>query len=260
MRQICLLMMMPLAWAFQPPSGPATNVQRLAAQSNFVFQGTVTRLNATTEPQVPASASTAVVRVENVIEGDNMASDIKGKEITVELLKPRSVATGRPVLFFSNVAVAGKSLAVKEVAHFEVARDSKLAAQVGDYVKRKPELALQARINGADLIITGTVASVRRPEQRGPKGSEHDPEWTEATVDVQSTEKGPAQQRVTVWFPASDDIAWFRSPKFQAGQSGVFLLRRSRENGLQGFTALDPLDFQPISERDHIRQLITRPR
>jgi hypothetical protein len=260
--------MLPFAWGFQSTAAAQTNIQRLTEQSNFVFRGTVSRLNATTEPQVPASPSTAVVLVDTVIQGDNMVSDVKGKEITVQLLSPRSVSVGRPMLFFSNVAVAGKSLAVKEVAHFDATRSSALLSQASNNAKSKPERDLQAATARAELIVTGSVASIRRPEQpQGPPPSEHDPEWTEAIVTVQSTEKGSAQQRVSVWFPASTDIRWFRSPKFQAGQSGVFLLRRTRDVGLQrfaagsqGFTALEPLDFQPLTERDHVRRLVTRGR
>jgi hypothetical protein len=266
MKQICLLMLMPTVWAFQPRSGASSNLQRLTMQSNFVFQGTVVRLNATTEPQVRASPSTAVVLVEKVIQGDNMVSDVKGREITVQLLKPRSVATGRPVVFFSNLAVAGKSIAVKEVAHFDAARNGSMAVQVANQVNRKPDIELQARIAGAELIVTGTVASVRRLERAGPLPSEHDPEWMEASVTVQSTEKGAAQTSVIVWFPSSDDIRWFRSPKFQTGQSGIFLLRHTRQDGLPrqtgapGYTALHPLDFQPVTERERVRRLIPQAR
>jgi hypothetical protein len=252
---------MPLASALQPSTTPTATIQRLSSQSNFIFQGTVSRLNATTEPQVPASSSTAVVLVENLIEGSNMASDVVGHEVTVQLLRPGSVVAGRRVLFFSNVAVVGKSVAVKEVAHFDVTRSSTMTAQASDYVKRKPELAMQARVAGADLVVTGRVASINRPERRaGPPSSEHDPEWTEAIIEVQSTEKGPAAPRLTVSFPASDDIGWFRSPKFQVGQAGVFLLRRSRDRDTPPLTALDPLDVQPLSERDRVRQLIQRGR
>ena len=260
MRQLCVLLMMPVVLALQPPDAARTNMQKLAEQSNFVFQGTVSRLNASTERQVPASASTAVVRVEKVIQGENMASDIAGKEITVLLLKPRSVTVGRPVLFFSNVAVIGKSLAVQEVGHVDVTRSSTMVGEVTAYAKSQPERDLQRRIAGADLVVTGTVASIRSPERKGPLPSEHDPEWTEAIVTVQSTDKGSPQQRVTVWFPASQDIGWFRAPKFKEGQSGVFLLRRTRERGLQGFTALDPLDVQPVAERDRVRRMIARAR
>jgi hypothetical protein len=192
-----------------------------------------------------------------------MVSDIVGKEITVQLLKPRSVTVGRPVMFFSNVAVIGKSLAVKEVSHVEVTRSSTAAGEVADYARNKPERDLQRRVASAELIVTGSVASIRARERarEGPEASEHDPEWTEATIIVQSTEKGAPQQRVTVWFPASDDIGWFRAPKLKEGQSGVFLLHRSRERELpQGYTVLDPLDVQPLAARERVRQLGARAR
>ncbi len=263
MRQLGVLLMLPVALAFQSPDDAPTNMQRMAAQSNFVFQGTANRLNATTEPQMAASPSTAVVRVDRLIQGQDMVSDIVGKEITVQLLKPRSVTVGRPVMFFSNIAVMGKSLAVKEVAHYDVTRSSTMASQVADYQKAKPERDLQRRVVSADLIVTGTVDTIqpRAAEREGPEPSEHDPHWTAATVTVQSTEKGAQQQRVTVWFPGSDDIRWFRSPKLKPGQSGVFILQRARERGLTtGYTALDPLDVQPLPQRDRVRQLIVRPR
>jgi hypothetical protein len=262
MKQISLLMLMPFIWAFQPATAPPATIQRLSSQSNFVFQGTVSRLNATTEPQIPASPTTAVVLVESVIDGNNMVSDVVGREITVQLLRAGSVAPGRRVLFFSNLAVASKSVAVKEVAHFDVARSNTMATQVTDYQRRKPEIDLQARVTGADLIVTGRVASIARPEQQrtGPPPSEHDPEWTDAIVDVQSTEKGAAVQRVTVSFPASTDIRWFRSPKLQVGQTAVFLLRRGRDRGAPALTALDPLDVRPLADRDHLRQLVQRVR
>jgi hypothetical protein len=260
MRQLGVLLMLPVALASQSPD--AATMQRFAAQSNFVFQGTVNRLNATTEPQMAASPSTAVVRVDRLIQGQDMVSDIVGKEITVQLLKPRSVAVGRPVMFFSNIAVMGKSLAVKEVAHYDVTRSSTMAAQVADYQKAKPERDLERRVASADLIVTGTVDTIgaRAAEREGPEASEHDPHWTAATVTVQSTEKGAPQQRVVVWFPASDDIRWFRSPKLTQGQSAVFILQRAREPGLTaGYTALDPLDVQPTAQRARVRSHI-RPR
>jgi hypothetical protein len=256
MRALWVLLVLPAAFAMQSPDAARTNMERLAAQSNFIFQGTVQRLNDSTEGQVPASPSTAVVRVDKLIQGADMASNVIGREITVMLLKPRSVAVGRSVLFYSNVAVVGKSVAVKEVGHVEAAASGQ-TAQAVDYAASKAQRALQQRVAGADLVVTGTVASVRAPERKTTlPPSEHDPEWTEAIITVQSTEKGSAPQRVVVWFPASDDIGWFRAPKLKSGQTGVFLLRRAAERGLQGFTALDPLDVQPAPERERVRGMI----
>ena len=57
--------------------------------------------------------------------------------------------------------------------------------------------------------------------------SEHDPLWREAVVAVDAVEKGhhPGDQAV-VQFPASRDVAWYRVPKLQEGQQGVFLLHK----------------------------------
>ncbi len=260
MKLMGLVAMIPLAMAFQQPAGTPAAVQRLVAESNFVFQGTVTRVNATTEPEMPASASTVAIVVERLLKGDNMVSDVVGKEITLQLLKPRSVTRGQALLVFSNLAVAGKTIAVKEVAHYDAKASAAMMSQVSDSVRGKPEADLQSSVARAEMIVTGTVASVTPRQAPGPVGSEHDPQWTQAIVDVQSTEKGPAQTRVTVWFAASTDIRWFRSPKLQQGQAGVFLMTRSRERGLDGYTIQGPLDFQPLAGREHIRQLLARGR
>jgi hypothetical protein len=260
MKLMGLVAMIQLAVALQPPPNQPATVQRLVAQSNFVFQGTVTRLDATTEPEVPASASTVVMIVERILQGENMVSGMTGKEITLQLLKPRSVTRGQALLVFSNLAVAGKSIAVKEVAHYDAARSAAMMSQVSASVRAKPEADLQSSIARAELIVTGTVATVTARQSPTPLPSEHDPQWAQAVVTVQSTEKGPTQKQVTVWFPASTDIRWFRSPKFQQGQVGVFLLARARERGLDGYTALGPLDFQPIAEREHVRRLLVRGR
>jgi len=260
MKLMGLVALIPLVMAFQRPATAPGNVQSLTAQSNIVFQGTVTRLNATTEPEIPASASTVVMVVERLLKGDDMVSDVVGKEITLQLLKPRSVTRGQALLVFSTLAIAGKTIAVKEVAHYDAASSAAMMSQVSDATKRKPEVDLQTAIARAELVVTGTVATVTPRQAPGPVPSEHDPQWTQAVVDVQSTEKGPAQTRVTVWFPASTDIRWFRSPKLQPGQTGVFLMARSRERGLDGYTVQGPLDFQPLAEREHIRQLLARGR
>jgi len=63
MKLMGLVAMIPLVMAFQRPATAPANVQSLVAQSNIVFQGTVTRVNATTEPEIPASPSTVVMVV-----------------------------------------------------------------------------------------------------------------------------------------------------------------------------------------------------
>jgi len=61
--------------------------------------------------------------------------------------------------------------------------------------------------------------------------TEHDADWQEAVIVVDSMLKGPASARVAVRFPASRDIAWHRLPKFTVGQAGTFLLHRDTLSG-----------------------------
>jgi hypothetical protein len=111
------------------------------------------------------------------------------------------------------------------------------------------------------------------PSGSGPRRiSEHDPDWHEAVVQVDSVAKGrPPAGGIVIGFPLSRDVAWYRAPKFQVGQRGVWLLRSTRAAEIPAeqaavlqarpypvFTALDPLDFQPESEARRIDNLIGR--
>jgi hypothetical protein len=86
-----------------------------------------------------------------------------------------------------------------------------------------------------------------------------DPMWLEAVVQIDSVEKGKyAEKTIVVTFPGSKDIRWQGVPHFKAGDEGVFLLhtRDFPELGRKGWAALDPLDFQPKTELEHLRQLL----
>jgi hypothetical protein len=110
------------------------------------------------------------------------------------------------------------------------------------------------RVAGASLIVTGHVSAVHQVSDREPQVlSEHDPDWHEAEVQVESVEKGGHEESaVTVRFPASTDVRWHASPKFTEGDEGVWLLRREQAV----HTALHPLDFRGKDELAGIRQHI----
>jgi hypothetical protein len=161
------------------------------------------------------------------------------------------------------VVTYGESLLVAEVGHTESSKEGleSIRGQVKEAQARMPEEQLQKRIAQADLIVTGTITAARptAETQQHPPASEHDPLWWEATVKVQSVEKGPAQKgNLVFFFPHSDDLRWFASPKFKEGQQGVFLLHRTEDASLRvrGFTALNALDFQPMEQRENVQRLI----
>jgi hypothetical protein len=102
--------------------------------------------------------------------------------------------------------------------------------------------------------------------------SEHEPFWREAVVEVQAVHKGavPSQQ-VVLRFPDSNDVRWHRSPKFQAGQEGVFSLHTDQissrpQFGLAAasmaatataYTALSSADFQPADHEAEVAAVLS---
>ena len=119
------------------------------------------------------------------------------------------------------------------------------------------------RIAKADLVIAGKVADTRPHRTDRPRvETEHNPEWWEADITVQSVLKGTQQGKVVILYAHSLDELWIDSPKCQKGQEGIWILQRDqKEKGfpvlrVPGLTALHPLDYQPIQQMDRVRKLV----
>ena len=253
----------------QPPKNPAPrpapSAASLAGESNFIFRGTVSKLQASTVDAVAARPNTDVVHVEEMLAGADTAGDFTGQDITVILRQPQSVKVGDNLVFFSNVVAYGKSIAVQEVGHVSGNSAASSRGQIAQAVQQRPERELQKRLARANLVVTGKVVSykpVTEREGRSPS-SEHEPQWFQAEIAVESTEKGTAPgSTVVAYVPVSDDIRWYRAPKLQVGQQGVFLLYQMEipELKTRGLVPETSADVQPISERDRIRSLVKQTR
>jgi hypothetical protein len=242
------------------------NVDDLVRQSRFIFYGTVRELNAATIPAVAAAGRTVIVKIDEVLRAPATLGDFTGQEITVRLSQPGPVRVGQRVVFFTNAWLYGQSIAVLEVGRILPRGDtSGLRRQISDAAQRIADQDLRDRITRAELVVAGKVSATRpapEPARRRPI-TEHDPDWWEATIEVSSVLKGRAPQpSVTVLFPNSTDVMWMDAPKFRVAQEGVWILQRDqKEKGwpvmrIPGYTALDPLDFQPIEQLERIRRLI----
>jgi hypothetical protein len=121
------------------------------------------------------------------------------------------------------------------------------------------ESALAQRLAQADAVVTGVVASVA-PATAAPTAlSQHNPDWQEATIDVESVEKGKVPNKtIQAFFANSNDIAWHSAPKLKKGDRGVFLLHSRDPFGraLPGLAIVQPADKQPIEEAGKIRSLL----
>src|SRR3979411_1920389 len=220
-------------------AGDRSALRGWATQSGFGFRGTVRRENAATMASVPPEAGTAVVLVDEVVKAPQALSGIAGREIPVLRAAGSSMKAGQSAVFFTSSWLYGESLAVVEVGRLDLAAQvDEVRALVDEVESGRADERFLDRLSVAELVVAGPVRETRprQPARPGPV-SEHDPEWWEAVLDVDSVEKGqPPAGALTVLFSPSTDEFWIDSPKLVPGLQGVFVLQRDQEE--RGFPAL----------------------
>jgi hypothetical protein len=241
-----------------------------ADQADFVFNGTVEDAGGSTMRAIRATDSTAIVRVDEVVKAPATFAGLEGQRITVLLRTPGSPQQGEQATFFVNGVLFGESIAVQEVDHSTTRAVSSIRAQMAEIGDQRRDSEISARVASVDVIVEARVAQVRaapylaeaEPGLPGPL-SEHYPEWMEATLDISSVLKGARPEDPTVLlFPASIDVMWVKAPKFHAGQEGIWLLHtehvpQAAARALpSAYTVLDPNDFHPWEQGEHIRGMI----
>ena len=135
------------------------------------------------------------------------------------------------------------------------------------------EAALRSRLEEADVVVVGRVKAVRPSSVQALSGptakriTEHDPDWQEAVVQVETSLKPPVQNpELVIRFPGSKDVAWFGVPKFRVGQEGTFILRKDQLSGaptamlagakVDAYSALTDGDVLPKTEAATVRALL----
>lgn len=277
-----------LGLAALPGIGLAQNdTAELLAQSDIVFAGTVSEVGAASFAQVPASEGNLVVEVDAVYLAPAALALATGDRVTVALKEPGSLSQGARATFFATGWILGEGVAVREVGHRLVAAAGE-AGGTGEAgaapVEMKPadmqraeemvaDARLSQRLASADMVVVGRVVAVRAGSQeaflqnQATRITEHDPEWREAVIAVESGLKGAsAGQEVVVRFPASIDIRWYAVPKLQEGQEGTFILQRDAVSGaplaklggaeVPAYTALKAQDVLPMAEAPKVRALM----
>ncbi len=241
------------------------HIEDMIEESSFIFMGTVKRAKAATMPNIQVD-DTIIVRVDKVFQAAKALGDYTDKDITVQLKQPGSAKTDQRMVFFTNGWLYGKSIAVREVGKLPVEQEvEKLQKQVMDGIGIVAGKNLQRHIALAELVIAGKVTDVRPSSyDRTRKESEHNPLWYNAVIEIGSVEKGRfSQKTITVLFPGTTDVMWYRSPKFTVDQEGIWVLHRDiiKElsiEGVEGYTALAPLDAYRREDIDRIKGIIKR--
>jgi len=242
---------------------PDRSIDELLRDSHFIVAGRVERLGAATMTIDPAVQNVGVFRIDEILSGPPALDAFSGHDITVVFQDLDHVRQGDRRVLFATSWLYGQSLAVIEVGMMDERERASMRGEIGETHQRLADERLRERLALADLVIAGRVTRTAPLESEGrPIFTEHDPDWWKAEVDVDSVAKGSAEGRVTVLFPRSVDIAWSQSPKFEPEQAGIWILQHDQaERGAPplrrpGLTALDPLDFRPREELEHVRRLM----
>src|SRR5215469_16456334 len=254
-----------------------TDRAALATKSSIIFSGTVSQLAATSFAEVPKSSQTIVVKVDAIAKKPAAVSLKKGDNVTVEVKDASAFQEGTHATFYTDGWIFGSGVAVKELGH-EVgtagaetvpAPPVEMKAHGQDPIT---DQELLDRMKASDFVVVGRVADVHKWNVPKPKSgaplhvTEHDPDWQEAVVEVQSVLKGGKVKgnKVVVRFPSRNDVAWVHSPKFAKNQRGIFCLNRDQTSGApttkaggqQAYTCLGHGDALPLSEEARVRALL----
>lgn len=267
------LLASPMAAFAQGTEAQAT----LAGQSSIIFAGTVSQLAATSFADVPKSAQTIVVRVDAILKKPAAVSLKKGDSVTVEVKDPSAFQQGTQATFYTDGWIFGSGVAVKELGHEIGPASGGTSAEAGASASSPAEISdqeLRKRLNEADFVIIGRVTDVHRwappKSTKTYRVTEHDPDWHEAVVEIQSILKGGQikGKKIIVRFPGRNDVAWVRSPKFEKNQQGIFCLNKDQVTGapiskvggrqVNVYTCLGHGDSLPMTDVPRVRALLSK--
>jgi hypothetical protein len=243
---------------FAQPSATQTPAI-LIRSSQYIFEGTVEKPYTSNVALLPASDRTILVRVNTMLRAPKGMS-FHGRDITLYLSRAGEVKAGESAVFFANGWLYGENLALREVGRLPASAAQELKATIVQVDAEVADEALLVRMREADLVVQGKVLAtkVMREEQR--KRSEHETGWAVAQVQVTEVLKGQVPggaKTVPVYFPTSTDEFWYLSPKFSEGQEGTFILsaKPAKRYKLEGYTALNPLDFLTGKKSERVKAL-----
>lgn len=261
-RRLCCLA---LAAAFVAPAALAQdNLVDTVRRSGFTFVGAIKTVGAAT-PGVVLEPHSAVVRVERVLEALPPLGDPTGQDVTVRLLDPRERRAGDRAVFFTYVQTAARTLGVVEVASRPADQAEAVERGIRDARRAIEDDSLSKRLAAAELVVVGVIGAGKPSEAARDPESEHDALWWMAPLRIETVLKGSAPSAAAVLpvnYATNVDFKWAEAPKPRAGQDGIFILHRYREQRqpVPGLFLVDRLDLLPRSELERVQKLLKSPR
>ncbi len=254
-------------------------------QAPFIVTGTVIKLKAATMPEIE-TGDTLILQIETIIKAPAMFASLTGQQITVRFAKLPDVTEGTTLTIYATGWIFGETVAVDALDYSTASDKKEVISKAISQKTTEEDASLKERLDSAQTAVVGKVIKIEKKEDILQKVmlnpdtvqtthiSEHDPNWHEATIQVDETLKGTGDgKEVKVTFPKSDDVRWYGIHKFQEGQQGVWLLQNGKAQNTKGLppkvlaaipedenvlTTLHANDFLPLSELGKIKSLINQ--
>jgi hypothetical protein len=213
---------------------PKESVEELAKSvppSSLVFKARIVALHTNTTGEEDVS-NTGVATVTNVIDAPDMFKDMSGQQVTIRFSDIGKMKTGEERMFFAEPYSIGESIGVQENASAgkgdKLYEDTAIAAHVQLAKKNHEDEEIRKLANESKFVVLGKVTKISEPEKKTIVGSEHDPGWREAEIEVGETIKGKVEGKtIKLLFASSNDVMFFNAPKFKVNDEGVFIIGQS---------------------------------
>jgi hypothetical protein len=206
-------------------------LDKLVPGATLIFKGKVLILHTNTTDEVDVS-NAGVVEVTEVIDAPESLKDINGQQITMRFADIRKLSAGEERLFFTNPYRFGESISVKEIGSVIKTDELFTSKDIKDYIRQaritQENILLKVKLSQSTLVLYGHVVKVAEPEGNTFNGSEHDPVWKIAEILVDQAIKGKTETKtIRILFASSNDVMYVRSPKFNIGDEGVFIVEQA---------------------------------
>ena len=237
-------------------------------EAPFMLVVQVLAQGAATMDEVPIDGGTFVVGVVETLASIEAIGDLAGFEITLQY-GPAGLELGETYLVHAQSWLYGDGIALLAT---RVAPYSDVDTQaVVESLEEAPRVAVLSRAAEAELVASGKVVSIKEVgKSENEPVTEHDPQWREAVVEIESVERSASRakpEQVTVRFAASDDAEWVDAPKVSVGDRRVFMLGNARKekaaasravSGARSdeYSLLESGDALPIEVLDDLRKMM----
>jgi hypothetical protein len=245
-------------------------------QSKLIFKGKVEKVPSSSNiSQIVAGGNTGLVKVNEVIEVPPLFEDIERKTITVQMDRESKIKD--EAIFLTKGQAYGESIMVQEITRLSPEQNiASLRKEIREISQKLEDEELKNRISDAKFLVIGKVVSTRpfepyeqNRQKKGYKIGVVDPDapnWEEAIIDIESVLKGNvSSNRINVIFPKSFAVFWYDKRRYNIGDEGIWILHSApeeevEEENVEGYVALNRLDFLPKDQIKRIRKLLENSR